>query len=492
MAPRNNNLPPNHVKGAAAEDASIIEETNEPEVAAEEAWAAAEGYTPLADMRSDGAVFMAFNPGDDEENDGTEFSGAFFADVTCFGGPFVETPADEWDDDHECFEEVTEEAVADTDSDFRAMANQALQSLDEEYSMALSGTALPVSTEEQVGSNQKIAAIVLAKTSFPTPRFKDDSSKAKIAFNRPTNNPDNETPPIDTEAVRKAVDAIRLRAPRLTSNLNKWEEQHGVCNTSTMALAPREHSIIPKAPLSAFWRHSPKATAATANLSRSATLAEAILRLSCLSSQRERLALDIVGADHVECGCHDQVQTTFAPLIRWIGAQENSPQHIDVRLVGPNVPTEAAKRPPVDLMPAKAFNRLVSATATCYESVYHKWIQQEEKESKDFCRPDVAIAFNSGIWGYDEWLPTMQALCESSWSTPFVSTAYTIEECEDDADVIEKAMSSSTGSSSNIWKAEANPFGSRKIRVTATAASGREYRENASWQAWRLGGVSNN
>jgi hypothetical protein len=151
-------------------------------------------------------------------------------------------------------------------------------------------------------------------------------------------------------------------------------------------------------------------------------------------------------------------------------------------LIGPNVPTEAAERPPVDLLP-KSTSRLVSATATCHVGVYHDWIQHQHQHR---C-PDVAAAFNAGIWGYDEWVPTIKALCQSSSKqVPFVATAYTIQECEDDADVIENAAKDSTAQC--LWKAEANPFGSKQNRETVTAAAGRVYRENAAWQAWLFGG----
>jgi hypothetical protein len=277
-----------------------------------------------------------------------------------------------------------------------------------------------------------------------------------------------------------------LKHPRLAKNLNEWEEQRGVNDTSVVALAPQEHAIIPKTPLSAFWRQSPKAISATANLSRSATLAEAIHRLSCLKS--ERLVIHIVGADHVECSSQDQQRTLFGPLVRWIGALENSPAHIVICLVGPNVPADAPNRPPLDLMP-KTSSSLVSATASCYEGVYHEWIQQQENGNIGFCPADIVIAFNAGLWGYDEWVATIKALCESSLAIPFISTAYTIQECEDDAEVIESVASLSTAKEAKrLWKAEANPFSSRQIRETKTAVSGRQYRENAAWQAWKLGG----
>ena len=186
-----------------------------------------------------------------------------------------------------------------------------------------------------------------------------------------------------------------------------------------------------------------------------------------------------------------RLQTLFGPLVRWIGALPDSPRHFDVLLVGPNVPSDAAKRPFVDIMPSNktSSSRLMSATATCHEAVYHEWLEEQQQEEK----PDLVIAFNSGIWGYKEWVPTLEALCQLSYSIPFVSTSYTIQECEDDAQVIETVVADTKGGAGRcLWNAQANPFASRQIRETHTALPGREYRENAAWQAWRLGGSATN
>jgi hypothetical protein len=66
-----------------------------------------------------------------------------------------------------------------------------------------------------------------------------------------------------------------------------------------------------------------------------------------------------------------------------------------------------------------------------------------------------------------------------------VSTAYTLEECQEDFEVIEAAVKGK-GRSKVLWDAQVNPFGSKMIRETKSRSS--EYRENAAWQAWLLGG----
>ena len=103
----------------------------------------------------------------------------------------------------------------------------------------------------------------------------------------------------------------------------------------------------------------------------------------------------------------------------------------------------------------------------------------------------MAIAFNAGIWGYDLWKPTLAALCRFHRPVPFVVTAYTVQEAEEDAEVIVEVVGvdrSGTVDGMCLWKVEVNPFGSRKERKTSTAPKERQYFENNSWQAWLLGG----
>ena len=67
---------------------------------------------------------------------------------------------------------------------------------------------------------------------------------------------------------------------------------------------------------------------ASANFSRSATLAEALLRLSLLPRDNgnhddddddDFLLIDIVGVDHVECESKATIRNTFRPLVQWLG-----------------------------------------------------------------------------------------------------------------------------------------------------------------------------
>ena len=80
----------------------------------------------------------------------------------------------------------------------------------------------------------------------------------------------------------------------------------------------------------------------------------------------------------------------------------------------------------------------------------------------------------------------MEAMCNHDSAIPLVITGYTVQEVEDDAEVVTEVAANAKACC--LWSPEINPFGSRKKRETSSAARGREYRENGAWQAWRLGG----
>lgn len=56
------------------------------------------------------------------------------------------------------------------------------------------------------------------------------------------------------------------------------------------------------------------------------------------------------------------------------------------------------------------------------------------------------VLFNPGIWGYNDWIPTLHSffdLSERKLDTAYLFTSYTIEEAEDDYDLLAQFFSSS-------------------------------------------------
>lgn len=458
-------------------------------------WAAeAEGYTPLADATMNafaGAMFMAMPPAEGGD------SGVFFADMSAFPSAPYASLAHQYDSDDtgsndDGFAGPEDPAAAITEAVDISLAEQALRALDEEYSMTVRGH-IPDHSERDEGEAMIVAPAAAAAAPVP-----HDDSDEKISFadaefdaSRPVTSTfptlnlfkptKRDLPPIDTDAVKRAVAAIQLKAPKLNSNLNKWQQEH--CDV----LAPKVHPIIPQMPLTAFRKRTVKAKQATANLSRAATIADALDRISCLQGQ-DILTIHVIGADHVECGSEDTLRTFFGPLVRWIGAVESqAPKSIQIHLIGPNLAGSAIA--PVDLMPSSKLKKsspLGSAWATCHGSAYHHWATT----STSWTIPALLIAFNAGIWGYSDWRPTLEALCRGTWEAPLVVTSYTVQEAEDDADVMSDIIADCGKGNSCLWPVEPNPYSSRMTRETATAIEGREYRENAAWQAWCLGSMT--
>eukprot|EP00566_Odontella_aurita_P010352 CAMPEP_0113544188 /NCGR_PEP_ID=MMETSP0015_2-20120614/10573_1 /TAXON_ID=2838 /ORGANISM="Odontella" /LENGTH=428 /DNA_ID=CAMNT_0000444427 /DNA_START=2961 /DNA_END=4247 /DNA_ORIENTATION=- /assembly_acc=CAM_ASM_000160 len=362
-----------------------------------------------------------------------------------------------------------------------------------------------------------------------------------------------ELPPVDSDAVLRAMSSIRLRAPSLASNLDNYTPQnpHIARTAERLSSVPKIHPVIPRAPLSAFRRDTSKAVEATANLSRSATLAEAVRRCvpSALAEAEAEggsggptLTIHVLGCDHVECASAESMRSAFGPFVRWMGAvvsPRRPPREILLELVGPNVGEGAERRGAVNLLPSGvggggsggggAGAGLRKAEVTCRNATYHEYLSSSGSSSAAAAAlaPDLIVAYNAGIWGYDSWVPTLEYLCRHlKQSTPAVITGYTLQEVEDDAEVVEEVLLRCRSGRNqwegqdgdggggddndeaakewlrarNLWSPEVNPFGSRKKRETATAPSEggangetgvskkREYRENGAWQAWTFGG----
>eukprot|EP00980_Cylindrotheca_fusiformis_P028047 scaffold22577_cov122-Cylindrotheca_fusiformis.AAC.26 len=279
----------------------------------------------------------------------------------------------------------------------------------------------------------------------------------------------------DTDAVRRAVQEINgtSRESPFQRRFAEWTEHLEMQNCA--------HQVIPRAPFNAFKRSSQKAKLATASLTRSASIAEALLRLhhyKLLDSTRNDIAIDVVGVDHVECESIERVQKVFRPIVRWIGTWKAVNFHrLHFRLIGRDL-SSAVSGKCINLLTPDFTTNIVKAEATCHSEIcYHDWKQHHQEW------PAMMIAFNAGIWGYKEWIPTILFLASQERSVPMVITAYTLEEAEEDMEVIRETVPGN--GASVLWDPETNPFGSKIIRETTS--SSREYRENSSWQAWKFG-----
>jgi hypothetical protein len=316
---------------------------------------------------------------------------------------------------------------------------------------------------------------------------------------------------VDTAAVRKVVQALAKKSDSsFQKKFAEWQQQQQ--GQGQDQVLPLIHGIIPATPYSAFRRNTDKAKQATATLSRSATMAEALQRLrdqDLLSMDISLLVIDVVGVDHTECESIAKIQATFRPILRWIGTWKGCRfQKVHLRLVGRDLANSSSNKvitegSSVDLLTPNTATILQSAIATCHNGVYHSWLEEltKSEQSQDTSSssssstpssqllPHLVIAYNAGIWGYKEWEPTVEYLAQQTVTVPipFVVTAYTIDECHEDFQVIESTVKGNE-SCKILWKPERNPFASKIIRETKSRSD--EYRENAAWQAWLLGRTS--
>jgi len=518
----------------------------------DENWPSAEGYTPLGDLLGMQSILVAMPLNDDDDNDdddgdedegeggtGTYFSAgpnSFVADpMELFGNRNGDTGTN-----HNGNSNANSERNSNSfePQDYRYAASSALMALENDYMMTLRGQVRPslLDNQSQTMMNGPVMPMFGSGSrstdcSDRTANFVDNNKstadfvadfESLEAAPSIVAQPKKQEPKIDSEAVQKAVAGIiHNTSDKFTAKMKKWleEQERSIQQKQKQKRENNErqlqHALIPVSSLKAFARDTPKAVQATATLTRSATIADALERLSGLLQSQECLHIHVVGADHVECQSSERIRHHFGPLVRWIGNNIYAPRSLQLSLVGPNVPTNMAVQPAIDLLWTLSQQqqqqshhdsmRLHTATAQCYEASYHDWLTQQLQEDYPLL-PDVVFCFNAGIWGYDEWKPTIRCLLgmsQKKGNTPFIVTSYTLLEAEDDFDVVQEVVNdvkedaSKLGASAAslkqllkkrqcIWEPEMNRFASKEHRPTATAVEGREYRENNAWQAWYL------
>lgn len=448
-------------------------DTIDPQVGQQETWVTAEnlGYSPLSDLDSSSPYMMvSMGPMEDDASesggDNTDYQGAFYMNPSAF------------QTDNQNSSQQTGESLDEQNDDFQTIANSALSALDEEYARTIKGEGISPSPEtpdpkssdhfELIDDNDlKIISAAFDEGKNERQMKNEDPSLFTADWDHaPVSKTLHSNTTVDTDAVKKAVQEISQNGETpFHQKFAAWQKR-------------QNHEIIPQTPYKAFQRSTEKAISATATLSRSATIAEALLRLyeqKLLETTAKSLTIDVVGVDHVECESIERIQATFRPIIRWLGAWKTSNyETIKLRLVGRDL-SSTTSPDPIDLLTPQVRSKLVKAQATCHSGIYHEWYSKSKEV------PSMIIAFNAGIWGYQEWPETIKSLSESVTNVPMVITAYNLLEAQEDMDVIKDSVSAT---SKLLWEAEENSFGSKVLRETKTSSN--EYRENSGWQAWLL------
>ena len=383
--------------------------------------------------------------------------------------------------DDESSEEEEEEVV-----DSISLANDALRSLDDEYQSVVRRTVLPSTIDHPAlaTNNHDIASGYndigeAVRENDTTEELKTDEGTKEVEKKI-------EEVKVDSNAVLKAIESIRLRSPKLTQNLDLNSQN------ITLPIPNRvetNHPIIPSLPLAAFHRTTSKAIQATHNLSRSASIAECVLRLNLLT--KKSLMIHVIGVDDIrECTGVESIQKAFSPFVRWMsGVDSCFINDIDIILIGPTIVTNLNQKVISLFSPDNtAGSSLKKANATCVKEYYHDYLQQNGNTS-----PDIIIFFNPGLWGYQSWQPTLQHLADHFTNVPLVITSYTLKEADEDYDIMESFIQKKQNSSNDalsshiIWDIEVNPFHSKRRRDNVTTAPGNaDYFDNFAWQCWKF------
>lgn len=216
--------------------------------------------------------------------------------------------------------------------------------------------------------------------------------------------------------------------------------------------------------------------------SRSLTLIACLERLRAQrpsSPAPAALTVLVLGADHREGSTPLETSAVFAVFLRWLAARSvaNSASGnatLQLALVGPNVARQLHETHTEQHWTADG----LAADATCALCVQLSYFvgsfEAFASARAPFAAPDLVVCFNAGVWGYDEWLPSLQQLLHAV-RAPVLVTSYNALEAQDDEDALEALAPPHW-----FWRAEKNPHGSHTLRTTHNDL-GRELRENDHW-----------
>jgi hypothetical protein len=126
----------------------------------------------------------------------------------------------------------------------------------------------------------------------------------------------------------------------------------------------------------------------------------------------------------------------------------------------------------------------------CSDLPYHEFLASSQQEHVSSHRPATLIVmFNAGLWGYDSWIPTLQAIGRIPEVIVLV-TSYTVLEAEDDFDTIDRhcngAASERRGVVEWLWEEEPNANAGTEVINRSSASQGSIYRDNGAWQCFQI------
>ena len=213
--------------------------------------------------------------------------------------------------------------------------------------------------------------------------------------------------------------------------------------------------------------------------SRLSTVLATLDRLKIVSS--ESLVLHIVGADEREIipGKLDRVKDKYSPLFQSLA--ERGVKSLSLSFVGPNLVFPYGVQ---SSSGSFTFQGEIEIHLEAHLQLYHEFYDPDVHIGAQ--TPDLIILFNAGIWGYDDWLPTL-ALFRTMQNSVVLVTSYTLEEAEDDMDTIEDVCGDFV---KWAFGPERNPHADSVKQPRSTNPENRSYYENAAIQAFYTGTLS--
>eukprot|EP00750_Incisomonas_marina_P028514 INCI675.1.p1 GENE.INCI675.1~~INCI675.1.p1 ORF type:complete len:510 (+),score=103.86 INCI675.1:70-1599(+) len=186
---------------------------------------------------------------------------------------------------------------------------------------------------------------------------------------------------------------------------------------------------------------------------------------SSTSSDAKDLQIHVAGADWSEGRSVEATAGMFIELLYLLRGHNIA--NVNVTLVGPHIDSKLASSSatlPVD-------GDLPGLSIRYVGKLYHEYAativadsseglesKQADGEEVPIARhadlPAAVFAFNAGMWGFEEWQPTVQHIVKVM-QVPFVVTSYNMHEAFEDEDtLVEWGVAPKTW----CWSAELNPF----------------------------------
>ena len=186
-----------------------------------------------------------------------------------------------------------------------------------------------------------------------------------------------------------------------------------------------------------------------------------------------------------------ELSETYNDLLEFAAQRGYTDLHLT--FVGPNLSPSLHRHEESFKFGAQSLNVHVLADTRCYHEFAQHAYPRSTMLSPTRPLPSLCVLFNAGLWGYDSWTPTLLEFMSAGsplLGVPLVVTSYTLEESEDDYDVMDaiaraQDRHSPDGSKTTLewaWDCEENPNKGCAVE-RSTQPAGREYVDSGYWQA---------